>query len=554
MTDPTQRLAELGDRYLHLSMTAHPFTASLLGLPGYDDLVPDPRPEATQDLVRDLRSVAVQARALSDLSAPDSVTRAVLVRTAADDADRAELREVEFQTAPFWSSVHSQLLSILPKVRLTDSARAEAYLARLRKVPGYLDAAGEQLRTGTARGRTAAARSLARSIAALDAHLSGAVADDVLLAPDWEDEAWRRAREAVVRDLVRPALGRLRDLYRDELAPAARPDDQVGVSWLPDGSALYGVLARAHTTTALTPPELHELGLAELARLDEEYAALGQVLFGTSDVDSVLARMRNDPGLRLRNADELLTRSRTALERAHKSLPNWFGLLPPSGCDLQLVPEQEAVNSAPAYYSPPDDATGRLGTYWVNAHEVEKRPTYDVEAIAFHEALPGHHLQLSIAQQLNDLPLFRRVNISSGYTEGWGLYSERLADEMGLYSSDLDRLGMLSCDSWRACRLVIDSGIHALGWSFQQSVDFMQRRTALPLSVIEPEIDRYVGMPGQALSYMVGRLEIVRMRKQAERVLGERFDLRDFHDEVLRGGSLPLSVLESQLDAWTAAH
>ncbi|MDP9101799.1 MAG: DUF885 domain-containing protein [Actinomycetota bacterium] len=552
MTDADPTLVSLGERYLRLRLSASPFGATLLGIPGYADLVPDSSDEAARDLARDLRQIAAQAAALDGLDADHEVTRAVLVSQCTDEADEADLRTVTFQTAPFWASPHSQLLSMVPKVQLVDAEGAQAYLDRLERVPGFLDGAGEQLRRGTAAGRTAAARSLLGSIAALDAVLASPLSEDVLLAPSWSDAAWQLERERLVRDAVRPALARLRDLYRDVLLPAARPDAQVGIGWLPGGAEAYAVLARASTTTQLSPTALHELGLRELDRLEGEYAQLGKTLFGTSDVDDVLHRMRTDPALRLRDADDLLDRSRRAIEAAEAVLPTWFGRLPSSACQLRLVPPGEAVNAAPAYYLAPDPASGRPGVYWVNAHEVAQRPVYDVEAIAFHEAVPGHHLQISISKELDSLPLFRRVNISGAFTEGWALYAERLADEMGLYSSELDRLGMLSCDSWRACRLVVDTGMHALGWSFAEAVDFMARRTALPLSVIEPEVDRYVGLPGQALSYMVGRLEIVRMREQAQSALGARMDVRSFHDVVLGGGALPLTVLDGQVQAWVA--
>jgi uncharacterized protein (DUF885 family) len=273
-------------------------------------------------------------------------------------------------------------------------------------------------------------------------------------------------------------------------------------------------------------------------------------MFGTRDQREIFHRMRTDPSLRLRDTAELLELSRSALDRATKALPEWFGWLPPTPCELALIPEHEALNAAPAYYSPPDPTTGRRGTYWVNPHGVSHRAKYDVEATLFHEALPGHHLQLSIAQGLSDLPLFRRVATFGSYTEGWGLYCERLADEMGLYSAELDRLGMLAFDSWRACRLVVDTGLHALGWSYQEATQFMQSHTALPEAVIRAEVDRYVGLPGQALSYMVGRLEFHRLRQHAEQHLAEAFALQSFHDEVLRHGALPLTVLADVVDAW----
>lgn len=556
--DASTRLADLGDRYVGLVFTASPFGATLLGIPGFDDRVPDPSAEAEAALARDLRQLAGDAQQLdvAGLGPVERTSAAVLAHLATTEAERAELAGAEFATAPFWVSAHAQVLQLLNKTNLPDRASGEAYLARLGRLPAFLDGSAERLREGTARGRTAARRSAAASVAALDAYLSSDLSTDPLLAPTAPADApaqWHASREAAVRDAVRPAMQRFRDALRDEVLPRARDDDHVGVGWLPGGDHLYGVLARAHTTTARTPEELHALGLEVLAGLEQEYAALGRAVFGTDDPVLVRDRMRTDPALRLSSEAQLLERSHAALARAEAALPQWFGLLPPSRCALEVVPPAEAVTAAPAYYSPPD-GRGREGTYWVNTHEITSRPVFDVEAILFHEALPGHHMQLSIAQKLDALPLFRRVSTTTAYVEGWGLYAERLADEMGLYSDGVARLGMLNADSWRASRLVVDTGIHALGWSYQRAVDFLLDRTTLPLSVVQPETERYIGMPGQALGYMVGRLELQRLRSRADAGRGEAFPLRGWHDAVLGGGALPLGVLDDELAAWEAAR
>lgn len=545
-------LAGLSDHLLDGLLSDDPFAATLLGVPGYDDRVPEVSTEAAQQRVAELRDLSDRAGRLTGLSADDALTREVLVATADDLAERIALLDVQFQTAPFMVSAHARVLSTMPRTRLTTVEAAQDYLCRLAAVPDFLAAVTTQLRTGVRSGRSPSARSLAGSVAALDAYFAGQ--SDPLTMPDWDEPTWRRERDALLAQQVRPALRAFQGFYRDELAPLARPDDQVGLRWIADGDAAYATYARSWTSTSLDPKELHELGLAEMDRLESEYERLGQRVFGIRDPRLVRARLREDPDLRLSGRDELMQRSRDALQRAAQALPGWFGALPPSECDLQWVAEHEAPHAAPAFYTPPDPSSGRPGTYWLNPHRVTERPRYDVEAIAFHEALPGHHLQLSLAQGLTALPLFRRINVSGSYTEGWGLYTEQLADEMGLYTSDLDRLGLLTCSSWRACRLVVDSGLHALGWSFQQAVEFMQEHTALAPSVVEAEVDRYVGLPGQALSYLVGRLEISRLRADAERRLGTRFDPRDFHDEVLRHGAVPLDVLEGIVGRWALAR
>jgi len=557
-TQPTA-LEDLCDSALSLMFDASPFAATSLGIPGWDDKVPEVDREASRRHADSARAIAAKAEAIdvATLSDADRVTRAILIHEASVSADATELRMIEFTTAPMFVAPHAPVLQTMPKTVLADAARADAYLERLSGLASYLDSAGQQLLAGTAEGRTAAARSLAGSIGAVDAYLASDLESDLLhvpAAPEWDGKAaFEERRTALVRDHVRPALARLRDTYK-QLLGSARPDDKVGVGWLPDGEHVYEVCAREHTSTDLKPQELHQLGLDVLEQLKAEYAEIGARVFGTSDPAEVLDRMRNDPGVRLGSVDELLTISQAALDRCQAALPDWFGLLPASDCVMQQIPDEEAKTSAPAYYTPPDASTGRRGTYWVNGHEITKRAKLDVETIAFHEAIPGHHLQLAIAQQMTELPLFRRVNISTAYAEGWGLYSERLADEMGLYSSDLQRLGMLQCDSWRACRLVVDSGLHAMGWSFERAVQFMTENSAVPLSVVTPEVDRYVGMPGQALGYMVGRKEIERMRREATVALGPAFDIKGFHDAVLGAGSLPLAVLDGEVKRWVAAQ
>jgi uncharacterized protein (DUF885 family) len=556
MSDASTTLNQLADRALDAIMTASPITATTYGIPGYDHLLPEVTEEATARIAVNTRAIAAEVEALdvSQLDAVEATTRLVLIHEMRTAADIADQRTVEFDTAPLFVAPHAMILQALPKNVITGQNRAEDYLERLHKVAGYLDSCGDQLRLGTSKGRTPAARSLKGSIPAVEAYLASDLETDLLHEPKTDDfpgrAEWEAKRTTMIRDEVRPAMQRLLDTY-NELLSSARGDDQIGLRWLPDGERVYEVSARAMTTTNLKPQELHELGLSVLEGLEREYAEIGQRALGTSDPKEVRDRMRNDPTLRLDSVAQLREVSQAALDRCKAALPQWFGLLPDTDCVMEEIPAAEARTSAPAYYRPPNKAVGAPGTYWINGNEIQNRALFDVETIAFHEAIPGHHMQIAIGQEL-PLPFFRRIPMSAAFAEGWGLYTERLADEMGLYSSDLQRLGMLSCDSWRACRLVLDTGLHALGWSYQKAVDFMAEHTPIALSVVQPETERYVGMPGQALAYMVGRLEIQRMRREAEQSMGERFDIKGFHDTVLGGGTLPLAVLDQQVRAWAS--
>ncbi len=342
-------------------------------------------------------------------------------------------------------------------------------------------------------------------------------------------------RDRLLDDVVRPALQAYRDLLAGEVLAAGRDDTHVGLAHLPDGEATYATLTRQHTSTDRTPDDLHAMGLRLIEDLAGEYADVGQRVFGTADVDDELA---------FTSEDDMLDAARAAIERAEAVAPQRFGTVPSQGCQVEAVPVAAAPGAPGAYYLPPAMDGSQPGTYFLNTYEPTKRRRHLAEAVAFHEAVPGHHFQLTVAQERTDLPVVRRVMIDTAFAAGWGLYCERLAEEMGLYSDDVARLGMLAADSWRAARLVVDTGIHARGWSRQQAIGAMAGMTPLSLLEVTTEVDRYIAYPGQALSYMVGRHELLGLRARTTERLGEAFDLRAFHDlllgtEVCRSPSWP---------------
>jgi uncharacterized protein (DUF885 family) len=273
-------------------------------------------------------------------------------------------------------------------------------------------------------------------------------------------------------------------------------------------------------------------------------------VLGVHGLEATLAALQADPALRFANADEVLATARGTLARAQAAVPAWFGRLPMAACDVVPIPAESAPHQTLAYYAWPALDGSRPGRFHINLHAPETRARYEAEALAFHEAVPGHHLQLAIAQELQDVPTFQRVLGSNAFAEGWALYTESLADEMGLYSSDMDRFGILSFDAWRACRLVVDTGIHGLGWTRDQAIAFMREHTALDDGNIANEVDRYIAWPGQALAYKLGQLEIMRLRARAAAALGERFDIRAFHDAVLEHGAVGLTTLAGNIEAW----
>jgi uncharacterized protein (DUF885 family) len=298
--------------------------------------------------------------------------------------------------------------------------------------------------------------------------------------------------------------------------------------------------------------ELHALGVKEIARTDAELTALGGKRLGTADLATLLQKLRSDPALYFASADEVMATARDALASAQAAVPRVFHHLPKAPCVVVPVPDYEAPFNTIAYYREPHPDGSKPGEYFVNTYQPTTRPRYEARVLAYHESVPGHHLQVALAMELGELPEFRRFGGNTAFIEGWALYTERLADELGLYPDDLDRIGMLSYDAWRASRLVVDTGIHDLGWTRKQAEDYMLAHTALAANNIANEVDRYIAWPGQALAYKVGQLEILRLRDHARAALGGGFDLAGFHDVVLGHGAVTLPVLADQVDRWIA--
>ena len=353
-----------------------------------------------------------------------------------------------------------------------------------------------------------------------------------------------------VHEEIFPAFAELRDVLKKDILPAARGDDRPGLAYIPGGRQAYRTRIRQHTSLDLSAEEIHQYGLDEIARIRAEMSELGQGLFGTSDIAEIQARLRNDPAMHFKTAEEVESKARNAVERARLALPQWFGLLPEKECIVVPVPDHEAPYTTIAYYRGPAADGSRPGIYYINTYAPETRTIYEAEVLAYHEALPGHHLQIALAQELESLPLLRRHAGSTAFVEGWALYTERLCDEMGLYTGNLDRIGMLSYDAWRASRLVVDTGMHAFGWSRKRAIEYMLDNTLLAENNIENEVDRYIAWPGQALAYKLGQRRILELRDEARLVLGERFDIRTFHDRILENGAVTLPILTQAIQRW----
>ncbi len=573
----TDTIRSIADEYWEAKLEASPLFASFLGDHRYDDRADDLSAEAERRLRSGWVGLRERAAAVdggnggnggnvgnvgnvenAGLDETDRVSRNLLVQEL-DDAVRAiDLRLAEL-TSDQMQGIHADLLITAAQLQAPEPEHATMALERARQFGRMLGQATERYREGLAAGRAPARVNVERSINQVDGYLASPLESDPfanLAGPEgWDGlEAWRGQLTDIVRDDLRPAFARYRDALRNELLPTARPDDRPGLRWLDDGAELYQALIELHTGLPLTPDELHAIGLAEATQaLPREYAEVGGREFGTTELPEIFGRLLDDPALRYGDADQIMVHATECLEAARAAMGDWFGILPQAACALKPVPEYLAADSPAAYYSPPAPDGSRPGEYFVNLHEPTKRGRAETASIAYHEAIPGHHLQLAIASERTDLPAFRRLSWGhTAFVEGWALYTERLADEMGLYRSDLDRLGMLASDSWRACRLVVDTGLHAMGWTRQQAIDFMNAHAPVGREEIVVEVDRYIGMPGQALAYKVGQREILRLRDEARAALGSAFDVKAFHDTVLGAATVSLPVLRGRVGEWSS--
>lgn len=559
IVQPNDELAQLSAEFFQLQHSTDPFSATLLGVSGFDGLVPDPSRAGSAASAAKIANLEDRLHRIdpSNLNAADRINHAVLGRLAW--GARSDLEHGLWETgasANGYSSPQAMMFMSLPTAPLKDAAGVDQYFQRLNGLPSFLDAVLDRYRQAKADGRIPTRVGVGQAIDQLTSHLSLSLADDTLLTlklpNDVDHDRVKTRASEIVTSSIRPAMRRLLTGLQDELLPVARPDDQVGIRFVPGGEEGYRAAVRRHTTTDLTPEEIHQIGLDVIAALQAEWADLGGRALGTSDVPEILSRLREDRSLRFTESSQIVDTVTDALRRAEEIRNDWFPAYQIADCTIEEINPIEAGNAALAHYRPPASDGSRPGAHCLLTTSPQDRFVYEYEALAFHESTPGHHLQISVAQNLTQLPDYRRFLDAEvcGYVEGWGLYSERLADEMGLYTSDISRLGMLSFDALRACRLVVDTGMHHLGWSRQQAMAFMWENTATTHANVRNEIDRYISWPGQALAYMIGRREIHRLRTVAEDRLGSRFDIRAFHGVVLGNGAVPLGVLEQIVLNW----
>ena len=479
----------------------------------------------------------------TDAAIPYAFTRDRLEASVA----RRVCHTSEWNISPTWTGWQAMLSSTFAQQPVgTDAERATA-LTRLRAVPSYLDAEIANARAGMKSGYLAPISNVRAVIAQADAMLAG--------APDtspFYDPAARSKNTTFSKDVgtlivegINPAIRRLRDFLQKEY----KGRDAVGVSANPDGAACYAASLRFHTSLSVDAKTVHETGLQELARIEGEMARIARDHFKTTDVKALLNRLRTDRQYTFKTEEDVLAYARAAVDRAESKVRDWFGFVPDAKLIVKPFPAYQKASGGGFYASGSQDGT-RPGTYELGTYQPQTISKVGMESTAFHESYPGHHLQMSVALFGKGVhPVLRYIYVSS-MAEGWGLYAERLADEMKLYSSEIDRIGMLSGQAFRAARLVVDTGLHAMGWTRDQAIQYMLDHSAESRNYINSEIDRYLAVPGQATSYMIGRLEIQKLRSDAQRQLGPRFDIKGFHDVVLRDGAVTLPMLRVAVARW----
>ncbi len=538
-----------------------PTFASRLGDRRYNRQWRDLGREAASTRQTERRALLARVYALpkTDLSDSDRLNLELLRRALQQDADEFRFNG---HLMPFSHRGGVQNLdNVANFVPFETPSDIEDWLARMESIDTVIDQTIDTADYGRRRGLMPPAVLMQR----IPDQISAQLVDDGRDSPFFRafealpasidesraTELQSRAIEIIEREIV-PAYRRLQTFFTETYLPDAR--QSIGLSSLENGADWYEHLAGRYTTTRMTPDEIHRLGLDEVKRIRDEMLAVIDELEFDGNFQDFLAFLRSDPQFYFETPEELLAAYRATSKRIDPELVTLFGKLPRMPYGVKPIPDAIAPDTTTAYYSGPAPDGSRAGIFWVNLYRPDVRPKYEIEVLTVHEAMPGHHLQIALQQELDNLPAFRRYSGFTAFTEGWGLYSEALGYELGLYRDPYSRFGQLTYEMWRAVRLVVDTGIHYKGWTRQQAIDFFRDNAAKTEPDIVNEIDRYIGNPGQALAYKVGQLKMSALRQDAEAALRERFDVRDFHDTMLGGGALPLDLLEQRMNRWLAAE
>ncbi len=556
----TKGVTKIFEDYWQFRLSRAPEWATYLGDHRYDDKVSD-YSAAARD--RNLASVRQYKEGLSgidrkSLSPADQLNVEVFQRVLDEELESAawpeHLMPIKQQNSP-------QIA--LGMIRVTHPFKTlkdyENYGKRLRAFPKQVDDLIAWMDEGIKKGVVRPKITIEQALPQIDAMITDKIEDCELYEPaktlpeEFKTHPYTTAQDPKALVAIGTAeavtgLKKLRTYLRETYLPKCR--DTVGYCHLPNGKTWYKRLAKYHTTTDLTPEQIHQIGLDELKRIHAEMVKIAREVGFEGDAKAFIDKMRADPRQHNTSAADMMRRHREILRKSDAQLPKLFGRLPKTPCELKEIESFRAAAAPDAYYYEAPEDNSRPAYFYVNVYKPETRPIYTMEALAYHEAQPGHHLQIALAREHDEWPTFRRFTAVTAFIEGWGLYSESLGFDLGGYKDPYSRFGALSFDAWRASRLVVDTGMHDMGWTRQQAIDFMKNNTGLSEQNIISEIDRYIAWPGQALAYTIGKLEILKLRAECEKKLGAKFDIRAFHDELLGEGSLPLSTVRERMTRW----
>lgn len=543
-------------------LSVNPVQATSLGVHDYDDRIGDISLTEADREAKTAQAFLDRLKAIPDaaLSPADRTNKGVLARMLSSqiEGNRYGERMMLFSTYDGWHQAFAGMADNLP---FRTRADYESYLKRLSLYPRLNGDAIAISRQAVAKGYVQPCDALGGFENTISGAVAGKPEETRFFGPfkrtrplDMNEADWAaiQARAvALIRDVLVPEYGKFSDFYLKEYKPKCRKS--VGASAMPEGSAWYAFQARSHTTTTLTPEEIHAIGLSEVARIRAEMVKVATDA-GYASREAFIAKLRTDPAYYAKTPEELLAAASRVAKQIDGKMPQFFGRLPRLPYGVREIPKETAETTTTAYYNAGSPESGIAGFYYVNTSKLAQRPLWELPALTAHEAVPGHHNQIALQQELS-LPEFRKN--AAGFTafvEGWGLYAEHLGIEMGLYDTPEKNMGRLSYEMWRACRLVVDTGMHAKGWTKAQAVAFMRDNSALSDANIEAEVNRYISWPGQALGYKIGELKFRELRARAEKALGPKFDVRRFHDAALGQGPVPLEVLERQIDDWIAGE
>ena len=556
-------LQQLSSDFFQNSLDSSPTSAIMRGHKQYFDQIEEMTDETFKKETKKVNDFISRLEGINaeSLSNREKVTHGMLEFALSSNKDSLLDRSWEFGAGV--SGFTGFLIDYNQQMFVPDSESADMLLKRLELYKRLYTQIAEVQKIGLNNNRVATERNLLRTIDQLENYLGSSLEEDPLLLINFSPEIsesfisdWKEKAKKIIDVNIRPTVLAYLDQLKTEHIPKGRTDEHSGIMWIEGGEETYLRALRKYTGHKdITVQEVHDVGLSEIDRLKKEFFEIGENVFpGVITPEEVLQKMQTEPSMRYESKEQMLQLAVDTIERAYKPLEEWFTVFPKSPCKVLPVPAESEQHAPPAYYYPPLPDGSRDGTYFLNTYKAETKSIFEAESVAFHEAIPGHHLDRTIAVELQDVPDFQKYVASTAFVEGWGLYSEQLANEMGLYSNDVQQLGRLGNDAWRACRLVLDTGMHGMGWSRDKAIEFFKANSPIEEINSEIETDRYIAWPGQACSYKMGQLKIEELRRKAEKELGDKFDIRYFHDEVLCDGGITLPILENKIDAFIAKH